>query len=319
MMFKTWNLGWLAVLPLLFAQPALAAGLPVAKKVLAIKNKALDASIEYPQTGNKAIDTAILAYARHAMDEFKGYGAEKAAGQSAYTLATTYDVARNDGQIFAVLFTEYTDTGGAHPNSNYKTFNFLMPGGGEVLLPEIVDGQRGIDRVSKLALADLIKRIGTGKDAASDKDTITGGAGPLADNFKDFIWLPDRLHIYFPAYQVASYAAGPQETIIPLAALKGFIRPDWRAPQPGFDCHNAPSILQMRACSDATLARLWRQVSEAIDVKRHNAADPAAASVIIDDQIDWDTKLNTACGDTVPVACLTKLFRDRLAVLAAQP
>ncbi|MGZ5998320.1 MAG: hypothetical protein ACXWLC_02890, partial [Rhizomicrobium sp.] len=52
------------------AVPADAAGLPVVKKSIVIKTRDIDVSIQYPQTGNRAIDAALLAYARHAVDEF---------------------------------------------------------------------------------------------------------------------------------------------------------------------------------------------------------------------------------------------------------
>ena len=204
--------------------------LPVAAKSLAFKDKALQISVKFPQTGNKAIDAVLADYARKSVAAFKTFESDAAGGDHPYELDMTYSIERNDGKMFAVLFTNYADTGGAHPNSDYAAFDFLLPDGAQVFLPEIVDGSRGIKRIAELVSADLLHRIGTGDDAASDKDTIAMGTAPAADNFRHFVWLPDRLHIFFPPYQVASYAAGPQESYIPLAKLKDVIRPDWRSP-----------------------------------------------------------------------------------------
>jgi uncharacterized protein YecT (DUF1311 family) len=311
--FWNWFGTALFVLPLIIG---IADAVPVAKKTLAVKNKDIEASIQYPQTGNKAIDGVITRYVWDTMTAFKGDTKGKEASESAYTLDVSYKVERNDEKMFGVVFTEYTDTGGAHPNSNIVTLNFLQPDGAQVFLPEIVNGQRGIDRVSALARADLLKRIGTGPDAASDPDTITSGAAPLAGNFAAFIWLPDRLHIYFPAYQVASYAAGPQESFIRLGALKDVIRSDWRAPQASFDCRKAASSIEHAVCADASLARLDRQVAEAYQAKLKNAYEDKEKGTVRQAQRDWLGLRDKTCG--VAAACLAKAYHDRLATLTAQ-
>ncbi len=310
--FWNWLRAALFVLPLAVGT---AHALPVAKKSLAIRNKDIEASIQYPQTGNKAIDGVITRYVWDTMATFKGYTKDKQADENAYTLDVSYTVERNDGRMFGVVFSEDTSTGGAHPNSNTVTFNFLLPDGAQVFLPEIVDGQRGIDRISALTRADLMKRIGTGTDAASDPDTIATGTAPLANNFEAFIWLPDRVHIYFPAYQVASYAAGPQESFVPLGALKSVIRSDWRAPQASFDCHKAGSPIEHAVCADAALARLDRQVAEAYQMKLRNAYEDKAKLAVRQAQRDWLALRDKACGAVA--ACLTKAYRDRLTVLTA--
>ncbi len=298
---------------------ASAAGLPVAGKVLAFKSKATDIAVKYPQTGNKAIDAVLSDYARKSVAAFKTYEPDLAAGDHPYALDTTYSVERNDAKMFAVLFTIYADTGGAHPNGDYATFNFLLPDGAQVFLPEIVDGDRGLKRVAALAAADLLRRIGTGSDALSDKDTIAMGTSPVADSFKDFVWQANRLHVYFPPYQVAAYAAGPQDSVIPLAGLKDVIRPDWRAPAPSFACAKAATPIEHAICADAALARLDRQVAEAWQVGMKNAYEPAALAKLRQEQRDWLARRNAACGGPSPGACLAKFYRDRLAILALPP
>ena len=298
---------------------ASAAGLPVAAKALAFKDKAISISVKYPQTGNKAIDAVLADYARKSVAAFKTYEPDVTDGDHAYELDTTYSVERNDGKMFAVLFTIYADTGGAHPNSDYAAFGFLLPDGAQVFLPEIVDGSRGIKRIADLVAADLLRRIGTGDDAMSDKDTIAMGTAPAADNFKHFVWLPDRLHIFFPPYQVAAYAAGPQDAYIPLAKLKDVIRSDWRSPAPSFDCVKAATVVEKAICADAPLARLDRQTAEAYQTALHNAYEPNAQAKLRQEQRDWLAKRNAACGGPAPGACLTKFYRDRLAVFDRPP
>ena len=314
---------WWVVLVLAFWLPfavsANADGLPVAKKSIVIRTRDIDVSVQYPQTGNGSIDSAVLAWARQAIDEFRQSAVDKQPSESAYTMEVTYRIERNDGQMFAVVFTESAYAGGAHPSSDYATLDFLLPDGAQIFLPEIVDGSRGIARISQLAIATLNRTIGSGPDAASDTETIAGGAGPLADNFKHFVWLPNRLHIYFPPYQVASYAAGPQEVIIPLSALRDVIRPDWRAPVPSFDCRKAASVIEHAICADAGVARLDRQVAEIYQTKMHYAYQPADKQKLLQSQRAWVSLRNRTCSGDAAIPCLTRFYRDRLAVLNKNP
>jgi uncharacterized protein YecT (DUF1311 family) len=298
---------------------ASAAGLPVAQKVVVFKDKKIDASVKYPQTGNRVIDAALADYARKSVADFKTFETDMDEQDRQYMLETSYTVQRNDGKMFAVLFTVYEDTGGAHPNTDYATFNFLLPGGTQVYLGEILDGQRGIKHVADLAQAELMRTIGTGTESLSDKETIAMGTGPIADNFKDFVWEPGKLHIYFPPYQVAAYAAGPQEITIPLAKLKDVIRPDWRAPAASFDCARAATVIEHAICADAALARLDRQAAEAYQAALRNAYEPTAQAKLRQEQRDWLAKRNTPCASGAPAACLTKFYRDRLAALVKSP
>jgi uncharacterized protein YecT (DUF1311 family) len=303
----------LAALPL----GANAAGLPVAKSTYAEKSKTFDISVEYPKTGNAAIDQVLATYAKASAQRFKADSADaRQPGDPAYTLETTFHVDRNDGKIFAVVFEEYMDTSGAHPNGNYATFNFSLPDGAQIFLPEMLDGARGIKRLSDLVQADLLKRIGTGSDAASDPDTIKMGSGPYADNFKDFVLLPDKIHILFPAYQVASYAAGPQEAFVSLAGLKDVIRKDWRAPAASFDCALAKSATEKAICSDASLARLDRQVAEEYARQMRDAYEEGAKTKLKQAQRDFVAARDKACTTTAPsVACLKGAYAARLTVL----
>jgi len=313
------GLGVAVLLSLATIPPAEASGLPVAKQTLVVKNRDVDISIKYPHTGNTAVDATLLTYAKDAVTAFKASAIEKQAGENAYTLETTYKVERNDAKMFAVVFGEYTYTGGAHPNSNTVTYNFLLPDGAQVFLPEIVDGSQGIARISSLAIATLVKTVGSGPEPLTTMEMIVSGAGPLAENFKAFVWLPDKLHIYFPPYQVAAYAAGAQEVVIPLAQLREVIRPDWRAPAPSFDCKKARTRIETAICADAMLARLDRQTAEVYQTKLGYTFALADKEKLRQSQRDWIETRDKSCTGAMPGKCLAKVYRDRVMVLTRPP
>ena len=256
----------------------------------------------------------IAAWAKTAVDDFiRDATTDRLPEERAYELGATFEVKRNDDEMFAVVFTEYFDTGGAHPNSDFVTFNYLMPDGWRVYLPEIFDGRKALQKISALAVADLTKRL-TGPDGMSDPDWVKGGAGPEWDNFLAFVFQPKGLHIDFPPYQVAAYAAGPQETDIPLSALKGLMRKDWRAPAASFDCAAAATASEKAICSDVALARLDRDVATAYQRRLGYEQDAAKKDEVKQAQRAWLATRDATCPDAA-VPCLTDVYKARLAEL----
>jgi uncharacterized protein YecT (DUF1311 family) len=305
------------LLVLICASPAFAAGkLPVKAMEMSDQKKTFEYGLAYPQTGNKAVDARIADWAKGVVKEFRDDASGDDAGTAnhPYSMDITYDVVRNDAAMFVVVFQEEIDTGGAHPNHDTITFNFQMPDGWRVYLPEIFTTD-GLKKISTLAIADLNKQLG-GPDSLSDKDWIGRGAGPDWDNFKDFALLPNVLDVQYPPYQVAAYAAGPQETEIPLAPLKKFFRANWRLPVASFDCAAARTPVEHTICSDVALARLDRQEAEDYRMNAFFESDAAKKAAIRDRQRDWLKSRDAACGGQSgggQIACLTAAYKKRLA------
>ncbi len=305
----------------LVVAPALAGGkLPVKNLKLSGKQKSYEYDIAYPQTGNKAIDAQIVDWAKGmASDLRKEAIADEPEADHPYSMDLSYDVLRNDDAMIVVVFQEEIDLGGAHPNHDVIAFNFL-PDGWRVYLPEIFNA-KGLEKISALEIADLNKQLG-GPDGMSDPDWMKRGAGPDWDNSKDFALLPKVLDIQYPPYQVAAYAAGPQESKIPLSALRDFYRTDWRAPTASFECTAARAAVEHAICSDVTLARLDRQASEDYLNRLKYETDAGKRDGIRNVQRAWLVRRNNACaGQTgsAAVACLTGVYRERLAALKTMP
>ena len=309
-----------ATAALIAAAPALAK-LPVKTLKIAEKHKAYEIDVAYPQTGNKAIDAAVASWANKEVADFRDEAAGNDGDGSAspYSLDIAFDVARNDDKVFALVFTESTYEGGAHPNGYFNTMNFLMPDGWQVYLQEIFTPD-ALKTISRLATADLKKQLKP--DEGFDAGMIRTGAGPDWSNFADFTILPDVLDIQYSPYAVAPYVAGPQETKIPLSALKPFFRPDWRAPQASFDCAKAAAWMEKMICADVNLARLDRMVAEAYDAQLGSADSDAARLPVRGDQREFLVMRMKRCGGQAgagAIACLTRQYHARLQVLNAPP
>jgi uncharacterized protein YecT (DUF1311 family) len=291
--------------------------LPVTKRVLAEKTKLVELSIAYPQTGVKAIDDDIRATVAKRVREFDKLAQDQSDDTSGgvFTEDTNYTIARNDGQVFSVTFQSLEDFHGAHPSHEYFTANYVLPDGWRVFLPEIVDGARGLSRISALARADLDKKLLAGKEPVSDKDWIAKGTEPAAPNFDAFTLLPAGLRIQFESYQVACYACGDPTVDIPMAALTGVLRANWRLPAASFACERASAPIERTICSDPLLARLDRQVAEEYFTRIGETKEGALGikvEALKTAQRNWLAQRN-ACA--AQVACLMTLYRDRLEAL----
>jgi hypothetical protein len=145
----------------------------------------------------------------------------------------TIGIARDD--LISVEF----DIGGyyegaAHPNSYTEVLNYDLKNGKVLRLADLFKpGAKYLPAISALAIKDLKAQAkAKGPDSMLSDDTIQSGAGPEAKNYKSWTITRKGLAITFDAYQVGPYAAGPQNVLIPYAALKDILRPD--GPLTGF-------------------------------------------------------------------------------------
>lgn len=318
---------------------AAAAG-ALAPEARTIESETADFRIDarYPHTGVKAIDDEIVAWVNAEVAALKQQGPpdpEWATG--AYSLDIDYEVARNDAAVFGVRFNEMTSTGGAHPNHGVRTFNYRMPAAQRIDLAQVIDGERGLARVSALVIADLGERL-TAPDVGADIEGIQQGAAPQWSNFENFLLLPDAIEFVFPPYQVAAYVFGTQEASIPLSRLREVLRRDSSAPaasnpaaaaaaQPSasmasFDCARAATPSERAICSDAALAGLDRDLARSYAARLAEAGDAERKGEVKARQRAWLKNRDEACRDqsgAAAVSCLTGVYRARHAELRAQP
>lgn len=304
----------LLCLPALFAliAPALA-GLPVADRAMGQSGDRVKIDVHYPVTGRPGLDTLFAAYVRARIREVGRPGPDETHGVP-YSLNASYRVTRNDDRFFAVLYTVEEYTGGAHPIHFQESFTFLMPEARRIYLPELVDGARGLSKLSRLAMADLTGRLLHGPDAMTNADWIAEGASPAQLAATPFDWGPRALVLHFGEYAVAPYVAGPQDVRIAMAKIADVVRPDPRAPAPSFDCARAVGAVEKALCADAGLARLDWQVAYAYARRRDLEQDAKAKARLLADQRAFLAARDKSCGGGNEV-CLSKAYRRRLAAL----
>lgn len=177
------------------------------------KSNGNDISITYPQFvgGNfTALNLALKNVALQSQSNFKKGKPDK--GEE-YYLESGYTIEFANDNLVSVEFGEESFTGGAHPNHSSQTINFDLKNNKPIKLGDLFKpNSKYLQKLSQLS-----------KEGLGDNLQFEEGIAPLAKNFSDFLITKKGLLILFDEYQVAPYAAGPQQVLINYPELKEFL------------------------------------------------------------------------------------------------
>ncbi|HEX5775014.1 MAG TPA: DUF3298 domain-containing protein [Candidatus Paceibacterota bacterium] len=123
------------------------------------------------------------------------------------------------------VYTITQDTGGAHPNTLYRTFTFDATTGAEVTLADLfLPGSDHLSRLSSIARRELPDIIGQYADATF----VEAGTAADAKNFESFYLDGERIVFLFPPYQVGPYSLGAVALPLELPRLSSILRPEYQ-------------------------------------------------------------------------------------------
>ena len=138
---------------------------------------------------------------------------------------TSYGIKLANDDVISVMFTDSNFQGGAHGSSITTTLNFDVKNNRVLKLADLFEPNSNyLKTLSELSTADL--KVKLKKDDMLDNEMLGEGTSPKEENFKSWNLTKKGLLITFDAYQVAAYAAGPQEVTIPYAKLEKILRKD---------------------------------------------------------------------------------------------
>lgn len=136
-------------------------------------------------------------------------------------LETSYNVELANDNVISVFFQNSDFEGGAHPNNYSFTLNYDLKNGKELKLADLFKPNSNYLKI----ISDYsIQKLKTEAGEMSDDEWIKTGAAPEANNFSSWNITDKGVLITFDPYQVAAYAAGPQEVLIPYSQLKNILR-----------------------------------------------------------------------------------------------
>ncbi len=170
---------------------------------------------------NKAMSDFIAGNASKFKADFKGGQTPAGSAGPGNTLDIDYRVMYADKDLISILYTIYFYTGGAHGNTGSAAFNYDLNQGKILTLSDIfIPNANFIKAISDHCINALKQRN------VSNHDWVIKGASASLNNYSSWNIVPQGLMITFDPYQVAPYAVGPQEIVIPYSTLKGMIRQD---------------------------------------------------------------------------------------------
>ena len=192
--------------------------------------------IIYPRVANAEVQTRIDSLVREEIAWFKEESValideQEAArlreAQRHYELIIEYKPYTLEPSA-SYVFSIYLDTGGAHPNAFYRTATFSAAGE-ELLLEDLfVQGAPYLPRLSEQAYTRVLAELGrrSGGEVTPDmEDGVRLGTAPSPEALQFFYLSNGSLHLLFPPYQVAAYAAGAFDIAIPLSELQDILKP----------------------------------------------------------------------------------------------
>lgn len=146
---------------------------------------------------------------------------------TSYCEEFTYTAYRT-GSLISIAADYYSYLGGAHPNDVYFSWNFDLDSSTFLTIPELATDPQAFT----LAVADMIE-VQAGERFASEPEYEGLSISDIYwDNYRETIekwgsdyaasFDADGLTVIFSAYELASYANGPQEFHIPYAALDSY-------------------------------------------------------------------------------------------------
>jgi len=127
-------------------------------------------------------------------------------------------------KILTIEYSEYSFLGGAHPNNFITYSNYYLETGEQVSLDECLQ----IGYEGKLN-SEGEKIFRQQRELKPDADLADAGFWFDENKFElndNFAILKDGLLFYFNSYDIAPYAFGPTEVLIPYSKIKNLVLPD---------------------------------------------------------------------------------------------
>jgi hypothetical protein len=135
------------------------------------------------------------------------------------TLDVSYEAITATSNLLSLRFgVGFYARGAAHPGGYYVTLNYDVKAGKVLALADLF---RPNARYLQVLAGYSIKQL-----SAKQVLDFPEGAEPTEENYRNWNIKADGLLISFDSYQVAPYAAGPQEVVVPYSVLKNFVKAD---------------------------------------------------------------------------------------------
>jgi hypothetical protein len=140
-----------------------------------------------------------------------------------WEVKTIADTLHANPKVVAVKYETFSYTGGAHPNSSVSFYNFDRQTGQMLTLEDVVS--------DTTSLRNLVEKSFRKQQAVAPGNNLEEKGYFLRDGQ---FFLPANFGIgaqgilfYYNPYEIAAYAVGPIQVMVPYTQLDGVLRKDW--------------------------------------------------------------------------------------------
>lgn len=177
--------------------------------------------LSYPKTADTDVNKAIESFINTHINTFQeGIPEDDSGPMHRFELHGGFNRVYVTEDQASFAFTIYEYTGGAHGITQTIGKNYVRPSGTEITLTDVFsqesDYLQVLSEKSKAQLEETLPSI------------FEEGIEPRKENFNSFFLGENEIVFYFQPYQVAPYAAGPQEVTFAYEELSDVLASDYR-------------------------------------------------------------------------------------------
>lgn len=141
-----------------------------------------------------------------------------------YTVESNDSILLNDGKVLSLLMSGYSYTGGAHPNYILAAMSLDAATGRQIQLSDVVTNQDSLAKVAEKHYRQVkAEAFDEGFDFDPDWPFVLPSAAALT---------ADGIYMAYMPYEVAPYAVGSAEFVIPFSEIKDLLLPQWQPKEP---------------------------------------------------------------------------------------
>ncbi len=207
----------------------------VESETLKFEEGKLSIEIEYPQVSglgeslDRGLNLEFQKRAEAASEAFKKDAAEMKADlpvdsqdwNPPQSLTMGFDVKQASTELLVILVWGSEFTGGAHPNPTFYLLMLDPTTGQRVAVSDLFTPR--VNYLERLSEVSRLQLKNDPDNLMGDSEWVNTGTEPKRENFA-LVWPEgEDLVIMFPPYQVAPYAAGPQELRVPQKDFHGIL------------------------------------------------------------------------------------------------
>lgn len=188
------------------------------------KNYSID--IKYPYLGavsNGQVNIDLNNFINNIVTGFKNRVSAEDAWTGENTFKLYYEPYEVNDKYVSLRIDTLEYNGGAHGFMATNVFNYDLQNNKIISLDDVFDSSKDyLNKISNKSIEYLLKI--NEKDNFSEKEWIEEGAKADKNIYSIFIFNNYAITFYFDQYQVAPYAAGRQQVILPFSAIKDILK-----------------------------------------------------------------------------------------------